>query len=261
MPHVEPFFAMHGDHAHAVTSELFPVLSRPCSPRSEYAVLYVAARARVHCDARRVRVAGLGARPAAQPGACRTRAALGTPFVFYGLEFWEHATALAMGVGGVALLLAPRDGRPGRHSRAVATLGAGVMCGACDCAARGGRVLRGRDDGCVENPRPSTDVAIAGRRRYSASGRAAAARAPHGAPLRIIHSRTCRREHGTDWWTLAQRPDSSWLPTGCSRRSGTPLALFVRAASGPSRRSRWWGRSRFTARPRGTASSSGSWWR
>ena len=28
-PHVESFFAVHGDHAHAVTSEFFPVLSAP----------------------------------------------------------------------------------------------------------------------------------------------------------------------------------------------------------------------------------------
>src|SRR6476661_6306442 len=29
LPFVDPFFARHGDHAHAVTSELFPLLTAP----------------------------------------------------------------------------------------------------------------------------------------------------------------------------------------------------------------------------------------
>jgi hypothetical protein len=71
VPYVEPFFAIHGDHTHPVTSEVFPLLTAPA-------------------------IALFGIRGA------YILPALGfllTPFLFYGLEFWEHMP----GVGAAAL--------------------------------------------------------------------------------------------------------------------------------------------------------------
>jgi hypothetical protein len=57
-------------------------------------------------------------------------AALGTPFLFYGLEFWEHMPALALGVLGAALLLEAARRRPGQHADTRAAFAAGLLMGA-----------------------------------------------------------------------------------------------------------------------------------
>jgi hypothetical protein len=102
---VEPFFARHGDHTHAVTSELFPLLSAPFiwlfGLRGGYVLpalgflLAVAA------------VAGLGKALDARRDVWWTAivAALATPFLFYGLEFWEHMPAVALAACGAVLIV------------------------------------------------------------------------------------------------------------------------------------------------------------
>lgn len=112
VPHVSPFFTVHDDHAHAVTSELFPLLTAPMLAGFGLRGLYV--------------LPGLGFLGALAACAWLGRAldprraaplilvtgALGTPLLFYGLEFWEHAPAVAAATAGAALLA-----DAGRHAR------------------------------------------------------------------------------------------------------------------------------------------------
>ncbi len=130
VPHVDPFFAVHDNtHAHAVTSEVFPLVSAPLLALFGLRGLYILPAlgflaALAACawlgavlDERRSMAFVAGA------------AALGTPFLFYGLEFWEHTPALALGVGGTAWMLAAARARPGRHSDALSAGLAGVLMG------------------------------------------------------------------------------------------------------------------------------------
>lgn len=108
-PHVEPFFLVHGEHAHAVTSELFPLLSalflKAFGMRGLYVIpalgflgtLAACARLGSALDSRR------------SGWLIAATAALGTPFLFYGLEFWEHSLSLAIGVAGSALFVEACD--------------------------------------------------------------------------------------------------------------------------------------------------------
>lgn len=129
-PHVDPFFSVHGDHAHAVTSEFFPLVSAPLlaafGTRGLYvwpALGFLVALAGCAWLARTLdprRSAALQA----------VVAALGTPLIFYGLEFWEHAPAVAAGAAGAALLLDGTDRRAGSASQTLAReFGAGVLFG------------------------------------------------------------------------------------------------------------------------------------
>jgi len=128
-PHVEPFFAVHGDHSHAITSELFPLLSAPFLTAFGLRGVYVlpafgfiaalaacAWLARV-LDARR------------DPALVAAVAGLGTPYLFYGLEFWEHMPAVALGVSGAALLLQAARQAHGQQPSMTTTFGAGLLLG------------------------------------------------------------------------------------------------------------------------------------
>ena len=107
-PFVEPFFFVHGDHAHAVTSETFPLVSAPfialAGIRGAYvlpAIGFFLALAGCVAIARTLD----RNRSAA---AVFLAAALGTPFLFYGLEFWEHAPAVGAAALATALWLRHR---------------------------------------------------------------------------------------------------------------------------------------------------------
>jgi hypothetical protein len=103
VPYVDPFFALHGDHTHAVTPELFPLLSAPLLALFGLRGLYVlpglgfllalgaCAWLGVTLDRRR------------NPALVLATGFLATPWLFYGLEFWEHA--LATGVASTAAAL------------------------------------------------------------------------------------------------------------------------------------------------------------
>ncbi len=106
---LDPSFRMHGDHAHAKTSELFPVLTAPFIVAFGIGGVYVlpalgfllalaaAAWLGVTLDGRR------------SPAAIVFAAAACTPLLFYGLECWEHAPAVGVAALATALLVRRRS--------------------------------------------------------------------------------------------------------------------------------------------------------
>jgi hypothetical protein len=144
VPFVEPFFARHGDHTHAVTAEIFPLLSAPFvglfGLRGAYVLPALGFLLAV------VAIAGLGRALDSRrnPLWIGVMAALTTPFLFYGLEFWEHLPAVALAALATLMLVgSPRNkgarmdrselmppipGAPRTPTRAVA-FGAGVLFG------------------------------------------------------------------------------------------------------------------------------------
>lgn len=105
------FYVLHGDHAHAVTSPLFPALTAPFLSWFGLPGVYVLPALSLlllvpltTALARRLGLAG--------PPALYGVAVLATsPLVFYGLEYWEHAPAAAASAAA-ALLALRRRARP-----------------------------------------------------------------------------------------------------------------------------------------------------
>lgn len=132
LPFLDPFFIAHGDHAHAVTSELFPLLSAPIIAwlglRGAYLLPYVGflltlagcARVAVKLDPRR------------NSSLVVLLAGLTTPLLFYGLEFWEHAPAVGVAAAGMTLVLTDANGPSSSGVRArhrPESLAGGVLLG------------------------------------------------------------------------------------------------------------------------------------
>jgi hypothetical protein len=92
---LEPFFVAHDDHAHGVTSSLLPVLSAPLITlfglRGAYLIPLLSFAATVPLLALVQRRAGLSGSPW-MLGIVTIAAG---PLLFYGLELWEHAPAVA----------------------------------------------------------------------------------------------------------------------------------------------------------------------
>ena len=131
VPHVEPFFSVHDNtHAHAVTSEAFPLLSAPLLAGFGLRGLYVLPALGFVATLAACAWLGFVLDERRSVSLVAAAAALGTPFLFYGLEFWEHTPALALGVTGAAWMLAAARQRPGRHSDALPTFFAGLLMGA-----------------------------------------------------------------------------------------------------------------------------------
>lgn len=126
-PYVEPFFAVHGDHAHAVTSELFPLLTAPWlawfGSRGAYLLPGIGFLASLAAWAWLATVLDRRRHPALTV----TIGALATPLFFYGLEFWEHAPAVAAGSAATALFASA--GQRGTSARAAVGFGAGLLFG------------------------------------------------------------------------------------------------------------------------------------
>jgi len=102
---IDPFFMVHGDHAHAITSEVFPLLSAPLMAvfgiRGAYVLPAVGFLLAIWASARLATAIGCQASPAT----VMLASALGTPLLFYGLEFWEHTPAVAMAALATTVLL------------------------------------------------------------------------------------------------------------------------------------------------------------
>src|SRR5262245_36858816 len=127
LPYVEPFFEVHGDHAHAVTTDLFPLVSARAIQwfglRGAYVlpatgflgILAGCAWLAVALDNRR------------NPALVLAVAGVATPFLFYGLEFWEHTPAVALATIGTAAFV---SASPDRRSRLTRAFAAGAAFGA-----------------------------------------------------------------------------------------------------------------------------------
>lgn len=131
VPHVEPFFAVHDNtHAHAVTSEAFPLLSAPFLAAFGLRGLYVLPALGFVATLAACAWLGFVLDERRSTALVAVAAALGTPWLFYGLEFWEHTPALALGTAGAAWMLAAARRNPGRHSSTPAAFFAGLLMGA-----------------------------------------------------------------------------------------------------------------------------------
>lgn len=108
VPHVEPFFLVHGDHAHALTSPLFPVLTAPLLALFGLRGLYVLPALGLLLAAAGCAAIGVALDPARRPMLSAAMALVGTPFLFYGLEFWEHMPAVAAAAFGAAAFVRGR---------------------------------------------------------------------------------------------------------------------------------------------------------
>ena len=111
VPYVERFFAVHGQHAHALQSPLFPVLSAPLIAvfglRGAYILPLIGFVALLPLLIRM-------AKQAAPDVGILTLATVGIfagPVLFYAFEFWEHLPAVACLAGATALLSASHPSR------------------------------------------------------------------------------------------------------------------------------------------------------
>jgi hypothetical protein len=102
LPHVDTMVAIHGDHAHAIQSPLFPVVSAPLIAilglRGAYVIPAVSFIALIPLlSAMRKHAA-----PDASIGVLAFIAVAANPVFFYSLEFWEHAPAIALAASSSA---------------------------------------------------------------------------------------------------------------------------------------------------------------
>jgi hypothetical protein len=109
VPYVEHMMSVHGDHAHVLQSPLFPVLSAPLIHafgwRGAYVIPLVSFIALVPLlDAMRRRAA-----PETSFVVFAWIAIAANPVLFYALEYWEHAPAIALMAASVASALVARD--------------------------------------------------------------------------------------------------------------------------------------------------------
>ncbi|MGE5815166.1 MAG: hypothetical protein ACM36C_11810 [Acidobacteriota bacterium] len=125
-PWVDPMFEIHGNHAHALQSPLFPVLSAPlivvAGLRGAYllpAISFVLLVPLMNAT-RRALV------PSLSPAWLGFFVVVVNPVFFYALEFWEHVPAIALLTAVTALVSMPNSHARPAASRMVA---AGLLGG------------------------------------------------------------------------------------------------------------------------------------
>ena len=124
----QPFYVPHDDHAHAFTSALFPVLSAPFLSLFGLRGLYVLPAIGWLLIPPLTIALSRRLQTRASPTAIWIGMAALSPFVFYGLEFWEHAPAIAASLGAACLALrTPTSSGAIRQPGAVRLVGAGLL--------------------------------------------------------------------------------------------------------------------------------------
>ena len=224
VPHVEPFFAVHDNtHAHAVTSEAFPLLSAPLLAMLGMRGLYVLPALGGVATLAACAWLAFVLDPRRSVALVATTAALGTPFLFYGLEFWEHTPALALGTTGAAWMLAVARGNPGRHADTVPTFLAGLLMG-------GAIVLRPESAGFVVAVMLASR-ALVHRPTWRSIAIALAGIALAMVPLEAytlwhtgsvvpLHVGTNAGLIGTSWWAERLHVAAGWLSPSLWTRGG-----------------------------------------
>jgi hypothetical protein len=213
-PHIEPFFFVHDGHAHAVTSEAFPLLSAPLLAAFGIRGLYLLPAAGFLVTLLACGWLATALDPRRSPALVATVAALGTPFLFYGLEFWEHAPATALGASGAALLLHAAARRPGSNATTGSALLAGLLMG-------GAIVLR-TEAACFVAALLLASRTLVARPTWRDWGVAAAGMAVALLPLAVwslLHFGTIVPSHVStnarlvdgNWWTTRIALAGSWL--------------------------------------------------
>lgn len=112
--YLDPFFQPHGDHAHATTSELFPLLSAPLIAAFGIRGAYVLPGLGFLLALLAIAWLGTTLDSRCSPVLVCAVGVVCTPLLFYGLEFWEHAPAVAVAALATALVA----GTPISHRRA-----------------------------------------------------------------------------------------------------------------------------------------------
>jgi hypothetical protein len=102
---VDPSFRIHGDHAHATTSELFPVVTAPFVAAFGLAGAYVLPALGFLLALAATAWAGVALDARRSSAALVFTTAACTPLLFYGLEFWEHAPAVGIAALATAMFV------------------------------------------------------------------------------------------------------------------------------------------------------------
>ena len=122
MPDMDRFFEVHGDHAHALQSPLFPVLSAiPIAAfglRGAYVLPLISLLAMLPL----LNVIRRHSEASVPVGLLAAVVLLASPVFFYGLEFWEHAPAIACVAASTALVVSRSD-RSAGSGRLIALAG------------------------------------------------------------------------------------------------------------------------------------------
>jgi len=111
MPLVERFFWVHGTHAHALQSPVFPVVSAPFIAAFGIRGAYVVPALSFVLLVPSLFVIARRAAPDISRGLVLTMAIAASRLSFYAFEFWEHLPAAACLAAAAAIVLAPR-GQP-----------------------------------------------------------------------------------------------------------------------------------------------------
>lgn len=230
IPYVEPFFATHGNHAHAITPELFPLLSAPLirwfGMRGAYVlpaigflgILAACAWLAIALDPRR------------SPSIVILVAGLATPFLFYGLEFWEHTLAVAIAALATTWFVMCRTRAQSRISGGLA-LASGSAFGLA--------IVMRPEIACVLFSALIAALLLDDRPRWSTSGLLLLGAGLALAPFEIytvVHFHSLVPSHiGTNSGLLA----SGW-GTERLQLAGTWLAPSGWTAGGPTRAASFW---------------------
>src|SRR5882672_11523510 len=123
VPYVDRFFEIHDDHAHVLQSPVFPVLSAfpiaAAGLRGAYILPLVSFIGMLPL----LNVIRRHSAPSAAVGLLVVLAVFASPIFFYGLEYWEHAPAIACVAAGTALVMGS-SGRDARIASVMAAAGA-----------------------------------------------------------------------------------------------------------------------------------------
>ncbi len=106
---LDPSFRVHGDHAHAATSEFFPLISAPLIAAFGIGGAYVLPALGFLLVLAATAWAGVALDRRRSPTVLVLASAVCTPLLFYGLEFWEHAPAVGLAALATAMFVRQRS--------------------------------------------------------------------------------------------------------------------------------------------------------